>query len=102
MPSNGRQKSAELAAITLTDKGSSSLQLHHAHTAALIDQLLEEVSDAPEPIDRVAGATRAVAAAPTASAGAVGRAVLAANPHDCGGGGLADGLLVVFGLKNRS
>jgi hypothetical protein len=71
-------------------------------TAALVDKLLEEVTDAPEPIDRVAGATRAVAAAPTASAGAVGRAVLAANPHDCGGGGLADGLLVVFGLKNRS
>ena len=31
---------------------------------ALVDQLLEEVSDAPEPVDRVAGATRAVAAAP--------------------------------------
>ena len=51
---NCRQKSADLAAITLTDKGSSSSQLYHAHTAALIDQLLEEVSDAPEPIDRVA------------------------------------------------
>lgn len=60
--SNGREKSAELAAITLTDKGSSSSQLHHAHPAALIDQILEEVSDAPEPIDRVAGAASAMAA----------------------------------------
>jgi hypothetical protein len=81
MPSNGRQKSAELAAITLTDKGSSSLQLHHAHTAALIDQLLEEVSDAPEPIDRVAGAARAMTASTASGSCRVRRAVTTANPH---------------------
>ena len=36
----------------------------NALEAALIDQLPEEVSDAPEPIDRVACATRAMAARP--------------------------------------
>lgn len=61
---NCRQKSAVLAAIILIDRDSNSPQLHHAHAAALVDKLLEEVMDAPEPIDRVARATKAVAAAP--------------------------------------
>ena len=33
-------------------------------TAALVNKLLEEVANGPEPVDRVAGATWAVAAAP--------------------------------------
>jgi hypothetical protein len=51
-------------------------------TTALVDQLPEEVSDAPEPIDRVAGTAWAVAAAAARCAGTVRRAVLTANPHD--------------------
>ena len=54
MLSNVGHESADLAAITLKDKGPSTSQLHYARTAALIDQFLEEVSDAPEPVDRVA------------------------------------------------